>query len=538
MQGNADGEIKLDSITKRFPGIVANDNITLAIKPGKVHCILGENGAGKSTLIGILAGMQQPDGGRVIIDGSQTRIGSPKVASNLGIGVVHQHSTLVPSFTVIENLMLGERGFRLKKEQAIERLDELSDILGTRIDPEVPTDDLGLGQQQLVEIVKAMWQGSRLLILDEPTSMLPPQAVEHLFRSVERIRSQGLSIIFITHKIHEAYALGDTVTILRRGRVVERISGAQLAELGESQSEKKILAGMFGETPTASEPNASDEHGSSILPRHKEAGTHKELNEELQIDRISTLPVEGVKPVTDISLSVKGGQIQGIAGIDGHGQVALAQAIAGQRKIKSGSLYFNGEDVSDLGVRERQSRGIRYVTDDRLHEGTIGDMDIAMNLVIKKVGEQPFWTKGRINRKSIDEYASRIVHEYDIRTPSIKTRISTLSGGNVQKVLLARELSNGAKCLVINKPTYGLDLRTVDRVRNLIRNFAESGGAVLLMSSDIDELIELCPTISVMSEGKITGTVENYGKNVAEKIGKLMIGEIHDVKAQQTEDAK
>lgn len=520
------GLISLHEITKAFPGVVANDRISLDIYSGQVHCLLGENGAGKSTLISILAGMQQPDSGSIEIDGVVTPISSPKAAVGHGIGVVHQHSTLIPAFTVLENLMLGETSLRLGRAQAVQRLEELSDLLGGSIDPNALASDLGLGQQQQVEIAKAMWKGSRLLILDEPTSMLTPQAIEHLEQSVARVKEQGLAVVFITHKLREAYAMGDCVTVLRAGRNVGHISTDELASYTETQAQQRILAAMFGEDVGVGSVAAEMAGATKAVRSAGLSGDVSQQPVRLELRGVTTRSRSTDRDISDVSLTLREGEVLGIAGIDGHGQSALAEAVAGQRPVASGTVLFGGADITSTGVLARQQRGVRYVTDDRLHEGTVGNMSVAINLVLKRIGQRPFWKYGNIDRAAVDAEAQKQIAAYEIRTPSPDTRAGTLSGGNIQKILLARELADGARLLIVNKPTYGLDLKTVRLVRELIGEFAAGGGSVLLLSTDLDELVELSHRIAIISTGEIVGVVENNGPGTAEKVGQFMTGAI------------
>jgi len=523
----ASGVISLNGITKAFPGVIANNDISIDICNGQVHCLLGENGAGKSTLISILAGMQQPDSGTIAIDGVPVAIGSPKAAIRLGIGVVHQHSTLVPSLTVIENLMLGETGLRLKEKRAKSRLEEISHLLGASIDPSLLASDLALGQQQQVEIAKAMWTGSRLLILDEPTSMLSPSAIDGLGESMGRLTAEGLGIVFITHKLREAYTMGDCVTVLRGGRRVGQLTSERMKELTEDQARGEILRAMFGDDLSA----AGDLADAAEL-----AGATVPIREVARID-LSARPVQlellGVTGkgrsmdvlVDDVSFAIHEGEILGIAGIDGHGQAGLAEIVAGQRGVASGTVSLGGADITRLGVRSRQEKGVRYVTDDRLYEGTVANLSVAVNLLLKRIGKAPFWRLGQINKQAVAAEAETLIHQYTIRTPSPSTRVGTLSGGNIQKVLLARELGVGARVVVVNKPTYGLDLKTVRLVHDLLRHFVADGGSVLLISTELDELIELSHRIGVISRGRLVGMVDNDGGSyVAERVGQYMIG--------------
>ncbi|WP_375400095.1 ABC transporter ATP-binding protein [uncultured Amnibacterium sp.] len=521
------GVVSLSGITKAFPGVIANNDISLDIVNGQVHCLLGENGAGKSTLISILAGMQFPDSGSIAIDGVPVTIDSPKAAMRHGIGVVHQHSTLVPSLTVLENLMLGEGGLRLKQSQAAKRLQELSGLLGASIDPNILASDLALGQQQQVEIAKAMWTGTRLLILDEPTSMLTPSAIESLAQSMNRLKAEGLGIVFITHKLREAYTMGDCVTVLRGGRKVGALSREHLKILTEEQAQAEILQAMFGEDLAAAgglESAAELAGATEAAP----ATSRVDLNGRpvrLELSGVSSVGKSMDVSIADVSFAVHEGEIFGIAGIDGHGQAGLAEVLAGQRATAAGSISLDGVDITRLGVRSRQEKGVRYVTDDRLHEGTVGNLTVSINLLLKRIGTAPFWRFGQINTAAVNLHAQDLIKQYTIRTPSPSTRVGTLSGGNIQKVLLARELEDGARVVVVNKPTYGLDLKSVRLVHDLLREFVAGGGCAVLISTELDELIELCDRIGVISRGRIVGTVQNDGgADVAERVGNHMIG--------------
>lgn len=520
--------IRLTAITKSFPGIVACDSISLDIAPGQVHCLLGENGAGKSTLIGMLAGLQQPDAGTIEIDGCPVQLSSPAVSLAHGIGVVYQHSSLIPSMTVLENLMLsgggsgagGGGGFWLDRSGARARLAELAGLLGAEIDPDMAAGDLGLGQQQQVEIARAMWHGSRVLILDEPTSMLTPRAVEHLFASVNRLKAQGLAVVFVTHKLHEALAVGDAVTVLRAGRVSGWIAPAEMRSLDPGQLKSRILEAMFGADPGADRASAD----SLESPRIARRPEYSPAPVTLQLRGITTRARSGETPVTDVNLAIHQGEIVGIAGIDGHGQAHLAEAIAGQLQLASGSIALDSRDITSLTVKQRQRLGVRYVTDDRLHEGIVGSLSVAMNLVLKRIGERPFWTWGRMNAAAVRDEARARIAEFDIRTPSAETRAGTLSGGNIQKLLLARELSHDPRAVVFHKPTAGLDLKSVRQVWASIREFARGGGAALVISPDLYELVALADRIVVMSGGRLVGEVSCDEDRVAERVGELMVG--------------
>ena len=515
--------VELLGITKAFPGVLANDGIDLTLQAGAVHCLLGENGAGKSTLIGILSGLTRPDAGTIRIDGIETVISSPRRALERGIGTVHQHSTLIPALTVLENLMLGDnRRLRLDDAGARARLDGFARQLGIEVDPDARAVDLALGHQQQVEIIKALWRGSRVLILDEPTSMLTPQGVAELAKVLARLKARGQAIIFITHKLHEALTLADEVSILRQGRIVGRIGREAMQTKPHEELRTEIVRLMFGEDPSRVADVA--ELREEVVEAETTQRVAPDAEVVLELRGLSA-PGEGTeRGIDDISVELRQGQILGVAGMDGHGQRALAEAIAGQRRATHGDVLLFGASVVRLPVSARQKLGLRYVTDDRLGEGIIAGLPVGLNLFLKRVGERPYWRHGRIQPAVVEGHAAELVREYDVRTPFVTTRISTLSGGNIQTVLLARELSWNPKVVVFHKPTYGLDVRTTATVRSLIRRLAVEGGAALIISTDLDELLEISDSIVVLSRGKLAGIVAN-GPGAAERVGELMVGE-------------
>ena len=514
--------VELAGITKWFPGVLANDRIDLTLRRGEVHCLLGENGAGKSTLIGILSGLNRPDAGTISIEGVETEISSPRVALELGIGTVHQHSALIPALTVLENLMLGDaRGLRLDEAGARSRLAELAAMLGVVIDPDAKAVDLALGHQQQVEIIKALWRGSRVLILDEPTSMLTPQGVAELSKVLTRLKKQGQAVIFITHKLHEALSLGDFISILRQGRLTGTIDGHALREKDHEELRAEIVRIMFGEEAKAVADVA--ELRDDLADAEAEHDIEIAGDVVLELRGVSA-PGEGAElGIEDVSLQLHEGEILGVAGVDGNGQRPLAEVLAGQRSASHGDLLLYGGSVTRMPVSARQKLGLRYVTDDRLGEGIVSSLPVGLNLFLKRIGERPFWKHGRIQRAAIDERAGELVREFDVRTPSVATRAGTLSGGNVQKVLLARELSFDPKVVVFNKPTYGLDVKTTATVRDLIRRLVAGGGAALVISTDLDELLDIADRIAVLSRSRLVGVVPN-GPGAVEEIGRLMVG--------------
>jgi general nucleoside transport system ATP-binding protein len=518
--------VELSGITKAFPGVVANHDISFDVRRGEVHCLLGENGAGKSTLMAILSGIQRPDSGQITVDGEPVDIGSPRDALQLGIGTVYQHSTLIPALSVLENLMLGDtHKLRLDTAAASGRLKEIGATLGVEVDPSARAADLALGRQQQVEIIKALWRGSRLLILDEPTSMLTPQAVEELYKVLSRLKQNGLAIIFITHKLYEAAFLGDRISVLRRGQLIGTLEEPAVKAATPEDLERSIVEMMFGDSAGAvagsAELKADIGEAEAV-----EAGAPVPATAEsvLELERVSVRG-EGSEPgLDDVSLTLHLGEILGVAGVDGNGQRALAEAVSGQRRLQRGELRFFGAPIGKLGVTGRQKLGLRYLTDDRLGEGIVAGLSVSLNMFLKRIGEAPFWRQGRIRKHAIDERAKELVERFDVRTPSVETRTGTLSGGNVQKVLLARELSFDSKVVIFHKPTYGLDLKTTRSVRQMIREMRD-GKAALVISTDLDELLEVSDRIAVLSRGRIVGEV-TPGPGAAEEVGRLMIGDV------------
>lgn len=505
--------VALEGVTKRFPGVVANDGIDLAIRPGEVHVLLGENGAGKSTLIGMLSGLQQPDEGRILVDGEPTAIRSPRHALALGIGTVFQHMMLVPTLTVAENLLLGGPWWQRPKTEELEaRVAEITGTLGITVRLHAKVSELSLGEQQQVEILRAMVRNSRLLILDESTSMLTPKGIDELGALMRRLVEQGLAIVFITHKLKEAAAFGDRISVLKLGRKVGEIPPERFRALGEQAIISEIVELMFGKRKD--DPEAADRPVRAI---------HAEAAALLQVQDLAVAPTDDAPGLSSISFDIRAGELLGIAGIDGNGQKQLAEALAGQRAIVGGSVRLEGAPIEALGVGERRQRGLRYLTDDRLGEGTVGTFPVSVNFFLKQVGAAPFWRRGVEQRAEIDRRAAQLVREYDVRTPSLKTPVGRLSGGNIQKVLLARELAEGAKVVIFNKPTYGLDLANTLASRQRIRDTAARGLAVLLISTDLEELLSMCDRIAVLSNGSIVGTVENVD-DARTKVGRLMIG--------------
>jgi general nucleoside transport system ATP-binding protein len=503
--------VEFVGVTKRFPGVLANDAVDLAIRPREIHVLLGENGAGKSTLIGMLSGLQQPDEGAIRIDGRPQRIGSPRRALNLGIGTVFQHVMLVPSLSVVDNVALGGPWWRRPNRAALaRRLRDTNASIGVSIDPDAITGALSLGEQQQAEIVRALLRGSRVLVLDEATAMLTPKGVEELGALMRRLAQRGLAIVFITHKLKEAFAFGNRISILRLGRKVGEIGPERLATMDEEAMSAEVVRLMFGS-------NAPMVAAADHMPPPSRATGRRVLEvRDLAVD-------DPAVNVVGIDLDVAEGEILGVAGIDGNGQRQLAEALAGQRTAAGGHILLDGVALQRLDVGARRRLGLRYVTDDRLAEGTVGGFSVAINLVLKQIGEAPFWLRGVERREAIAAHARTLVAKFDVRTPSVETPIGRLSGGNIQKAILARELSGPTKAVIFAKPTYGLDVQNILATRRRIREAARTGVATILISTDLEELLELSDRIAVMSRGRLAGTLPN-DEDARQRVGALMTG--------------
>jgi general nucleoside transport system ATP-binding protein len=499
-------KLELRGITKRFGALVANDGIDLTVEPGEVHCLLGENGAGKSTLMNVLYGLYEPDEGEIVLDGRPARFSGPGDAIGAGIGMVHQHFMLIPVFTVSENVVLGHESVRplgfLDRRRARKDVEEVSRRYGLQVPPDALVADLPVGVQQRVEIVKALTRDAKILILDEPTAVLTPQEIEDLFAIVRRLRDAGTSVVFITHKLKEVRALADRITVIRRGRVV--------GEASPQSTEQELASLMVGRQVALTVDKDVAKPGSAVL----------------RIENIQVLDSGGGVVVDDVSLSVHAGEIVAIAGVQGNGQTELTEVVMGLRSAASGRILLDGDDVTHAGVHGILSRGVGYVPEDRLHDGLVGSFTIAENLVLDTFDVAPYAKGVALDLAAVAANASSRVTEFDVRTEGISATASTLSGGNQQKVVLARELSRALKLLVVAQPTRGLDVGSMEFVHKRIVAERDQGTAVVLVSTELDEVLGLADRIVVMYRGAVIGELP-AGASAAQ-VGLLMAGSTGD----------
>jgi simple sugar transport system ATP-binding protein len=488
--------VVLEGITKRFPGVVANNDVTLELRRGQVHALIGENGAGKSTLMRVLYGIYPADAGHILVRGREVKVHSPRDAIIHGIGMVHQHFVLVGPFTVTENIILGEEGgARLDVDDANRRVADLAEQYGFRVDPAATVEDLSVGEEQRVEILKALYRGAEMLILDEPTAVLTPGETRDLFGNLRKLREAGKSIVFISHKLDEVLEIADRITVLRRGSVV--------GETTPAETSKAALAEMMVGRPVLfrlDKPRV--EIGEPVL-------------------RLQDLTGEG--KLNGVSLEVRSGEILGVAGVEGNGQRELAEALIGLRRPQSGTIQLNGRDITGDAVEDIRNSGVAYIPEDRHGQGLVLDMTVWENAVLGRHDDREFSSGlGVLLIRKIKELAARIVKLFDVRTRSIEAAASTLSGGNQQKLILARELETDPKLLIAAQPTRGLDVGAIEFVwREILQQKAE-GRAVLLISAELDEIYALSDRIVTLYEGRITG--EFTPDAAPEEIGVGMLG--------------
>ncbi|WP_449619438.1 ABC transporter ATP-binding protein [Robertmurraya sp. Marseille-Q9965] len=495
--------IEMNNIRKEFPGIVANDNITLQVKKGEIHALLGENGAGKSTLMNVLFGLYQPEKGEIKVKGKPVKITDPNVANRLGIGMVHQHFMLVHNFTVTENIILGSeptKGGKINIKDAAKKVEELSKRYGLSVDPYAKIEDISVGMQQRVEILKTLYRGAEILIFDEPTAVLTPQEIKELIQIMGKLVAEGKSIILITHKLKEIMEVCDRCTVIRKGK------GIGTVEVSETDPDQ-LAALMVGREVHFKVDKKEAQPTDVVL----------EVQDLVVIDSRNIPVVEG------LNLEVKAGEILGIAGVDGNGQTELIEGITGLRKIKSGSVKINGKETAHLSTRKITETGVGHIPEDRHKHGLVLDYTIGENMVLQTYYQKPYSNSGVLNYNKIYEKAKSLIEEYDVRTPSEFTPARALSGGNQQKGIIAREVDRSPSLLIASQPTRGLDVGAIEFIHSKLVEERDKGRAVLLVSFELDEVMNLSDRIAVIYEGKIVAIVDPK-ETTEQELGLLMAG--------------
>ena len=494
--------LELRGITKRFPGVVANDHVDFDLAPGEVHALLGENGAGKSTLMNILYGLYHPDEGEIRLRGERLRIDSPRAAIDTGIGMVHQHFMLIPVMTVAENIVLGvepHAGPFLDLDAAEEKVRDISARFGLAVRPDARIDTISVGMQQRVEILKALYRGAEILILDEPTAVLTPQEAEELFQIIRSLQAEGKSIIFISHKLGEVLAIADRITVLRRGKTVETVPR-------EGATEESLARLMVGRDVLLRVEKKPAEPGEPLL----------------RVEDLRVLEDRGFECIRGISFEVRAGEIVGIAGVDGNGQSELVEALTGLRKPESGRIVAGGTDVTDETARQCFDAGLGHIPEDRQRRGLVLDFSLAENIALHDFRKEPDSKWGWLFPKRLVARAKELLGEFDVRGGGPQTPAAALSGGNQQKVVIAREIARDPSVLVAAQPTRGLDVGAIEFVHRRLVAEQEEGRGLLLVSFELDEILSLSDRILVLYEGRI---VAEYGPDVSEEeLGIAMTG--------------
>ena len=500
--------VRLEHITKAYHEVVANDDITVEFLPGQVHSIVGENGAGKSTLMSVLFGLIRPDSGQVIIGGEALEHASPRDAIRAGIALVQQYPALISTLTVAEHLVLSCRhiGRSMSLKSASAHLTALGAELGLPVQPDVPVSDLRPGDRHRSEIVKSIVLDAKLLALDEPTAVLGPHEAAQLAETMRSLAERGLAVVFISHKLQEVVSISDHVTVLRRGQVVASLDRAQV---NESSLAKAMIGSLVDTTISA-------------------RGRHSDGPPRLQLHAVVVQGADGSHAVRGVDLEVHGGEVVGLAGVEGNGQVELTEAIAGVRDVQTGRIEIDGEDVAGQSVARRRALGLGHVPSDRKRFGLVGDLSVAENFVLPVMANARFGRFGLLQRSAVKRHADLLMNEYDIRAPTSAAATSGLSGGNQQKVILARELNGNPGIVICCYPTIGLDLGAARAVRERIRHLRDEGAAVLYASTDLDEILEVSDRVSVMHGGRLVGSL-SADEATAERLGLMMGGTMADV---------
>ncbi len=496
-------QLEMIDITKRFPGVIANNKVNFDVRSGEVHALLGENGAGKSTLMKILYGMYQPEEGLVKLDGQQVKIESPVDSIGLGIGMIHQHFMLVESLTVAENVALGlpsSRGPLTDLDKVSTRILELAEIYGLQVDPAAYIWQLSVGQQQRVEIIKALYRGAALLILDEPTAVLTPQEVDEFFVTMRQMIADGHALIFISHKLHEVIDISHRVSVLRDGHMIGTIptEGATKEQLAEMMVGREV--------------------GLKI-----ERATTGTTETRLVLKGVCAQSDRGTPALKDVNLEICSGEILGLAGVSGNGQKELAEAITGLRLITAGQVVLEGEDVTGNTPKQLLDKSLSYIPEERMRDGMIKEFTVAENLILREHNKSPYANNGFLDLKTISTHADELIESFNVKTPSQETMIGSLSGGNIQKLVLAREIFRKPRTLIAAQPTRGLDIGATEYVHLRLLEQRQEGTATLLISEDLDEILALSDRIAVIFEGEIMGVIDRETAT-SERLGLLMAG--------------
>ncbi|AOT01025.1 heme ABC transporter ATP-binding protein [Exiguobacterium sp. Leaf187] len=496
--------IEMLNIRKEFGSFVANDNITLQLRKGEIHALLGENGAGKSTLMNVLFGLYQPEAGEIRVRGEKANITSPNVANDLGIGMVHQHFMLVQNFTVTENIILGAEpraGIKIDRATAREKVRQISEQYGLAVDPDAKIEDISVGMQQRVEILKTLYRGADILIFDEPSAVLTPQEIKELIQIMNRLIAEGKSIILITHKLKEIMEVADRCTTIRRGKYIGTV------DIDETMTQSRLAEMMVGR-----EVNFNAEYSKA---------TPQEL--VLDIKDLVVKDSRGIKAVDGLNLDIRAGEIVGIAGIDGNGQTELIEAITGLRKADSGEIFLNNKSIKNLKPRKVTESGVGHIPQDRHKHGLVLDYSIGHNMVLQTYYKQPYSKAGIMNYKQVMEKAKTLIEKFDVRTPSPETFARALSGGNQQKAIIAREVDRSPDLLIAAQPTRGLDVGAIEFIHEQLVLEREKGRAVLLISFELEEILQVSDRIAVLYEGKTVAFLDPKETNEIE-LGFLMAG--------------
>lgn len=496
--------VEMLGICKRFAGIVANDDITLTVRCGEIHALLGENGAGKSTLMNILFGLYQPDSGCIKVRGQEVKITSPHIANKLGIGMVHQHFQLVHNFTVTENIMLGlePKAYGIiNTKAAASRIRELSQQYGLNVEPAAKIEDISVSMQQRVEILKMLYRNADVLIFDEPTAVLTPQEITDLIRIMKNLAAEGKAIILITHKLQEIKEAADRCTVIRRGRYIGTVEAAACS--------KEVMAEMMVGRQVFLKPDKRQVRRGDIL---------------LEIKNLTVADHHKLPAIKNFSLSIHGGEIVGIAGVDGNGQAELVEALIGLRKIRTGQILLAGKDISAWGIKDRLEAGLAHIPEDRHKNGLVLDYSIEDNLVLEVYDRPPFARQLVLQRPAIRQYADSIMQQFDVRAAQGADSIArSLSGGNQQKAIVGRELSRNPQVLLAVQPTRGLDVGSIEYIHQRLLERRDAGYAVLLISLELEELLQLADRIAVISKGELLGVVQPEATTENE-LGMMMAG--------------